>query len=223
MEIFSSIVSFLVALMCCIFMRGENIENETMYDERQALGRGKAFRNAFFTLIIYSVTLAVLHSFFNIFIFDNLLTSVLVGTLISLSVFSVTAIKEDSFNAVAENFILRGFFIFLIGFVNLFLGIGHIVMGNILVNGKITINCLNGLIAILLLTIFYWNWKRFCKVEKEFLEEYEEDNEMNLTAEEILELERMQIEECKIVTDDEIEEFEKLANDILEENCDKEE
>ena len=64
------------------------------YDERQILGRGQAYKTAFFTLLAYNLVYAIIDSC-DIKWCDPLV-GLLIGLFVSVTVFAVTAITKDA-------------------------------------------------------------------------------------------------------------------------------
>lgn len=120
------------------------------YDERQEAVRGKVFKASYFTLLIY---LLVWGSFDVItgIVWCDTYTGIFIGAVLSVLVFAISSIFSGAYFRVGDKpgtFI--GIFAFL-GLVNLALGITRAVYGQIIVDGKLTHNCISLLVGIMCL------------------------------------------------------------------------
>lgn len=112
------------------------------YDERQLIYQGKAYKYAFYTLLIYSgLILAALIAGETVRTYklpvDNS-TLILVGIMLSVLVFAIYSILKDAYFRMNENkkFLLGVFWV--LAAVNLGLGIFHVINGDIATGGIIT-------------------------------------------------------------------------------------
>jgi hypothetical protein len=112
------------------------------YDERQLIYQGKAYKYAFYTLLIYSGL--ILAAFiagdaagtYKLPIDNSIL--ILVGIMLSVLVFAIYSILKDAYFRMNENkkFLLGVFWV--LAAVNLGLGIFHVINGDIATGGIIT-------------------------------------------------------------------------------------
>lgn len=124
------------------------------YDERQQLVRGKGFKYAFFTLIIYNFLVTMLDSSMERqYVESGVL--MITGVMIGAFVYAVYCIWNEGYFSLNENpkRVLIAFGV--IALVNIGIGILSCIRGVVFVNGVLTINCMNLLCGILLLMIFF--------------------------------------------------------------------
>ncbi len=122
-----------------------------VYDERQIVNRGKAYKYAFITMLIYMVLLEVCYAaadFVGSFKMpvDNM-TLILVGILISVLVYAIYAILKDAYFRPDDNrSFLFGFYIVLT-VMDIVIGIYHVINGDAVKDGMITFFGCGGLLA----------------------------------------------------------------------------
>lgn len=121
------------------------------YDERQKLARGRAFRAGFITVICYEM----LYGFADLMGLRWCVnfTGILIGLFLGLAVFAVMAIVQDAYLAINERMnnwlILCGVVVFANGSCVL----NQAVHGELVRDGMLTENWLNGLCAALFVVI----------------------------------------------------------------------
>ena len=123
------------------------------YDERQELMRGRGFKYAFFTLLIYNF-IAPMSDIMEVELPVDNYALFMIGAIIGLLVYVVYAIWNEAYFSLNENpkkiMIVLG----LIGGLNLAIGVMHILHGTILTNGKLSVNSVNLLLGIVFVIIF---------------------------------------------------------------------
>lgn len=121
------------------------------YDERQKLARGRAFRAGFIAVLCYEA----LYGFADLMGLRWCVnfTGILIGLFLGLAVFAVTAIVQDAYLAINERMnnwlILCGAVVFANGSCVL----NQAVHGELVRDGMLTENWLNGLCAALFVVI----------------------------------------------------------------------
>lgn len=145
-------------------------DKEKVYDERQFLARGQAYKVGFFTLMIYVMIAVCLDEIFEIHILMSL-GGMWIGVCISLAAFAIICILKDAYMSLQEN--ARGIMIVFgaIGFVNiccsslphLLHGEGFTEVGQGVKNGKIyeytklstsSMNLISGILFFILMAVF---------------------------------------------------------------------
>ncbi len=129
------------------------------YDERQIACQGKAYKYAFFSMIIYYAIITMVAMASDLFTSMRIPFAldflVLVGVLIGIVVFAIIAIMKDAYFSLNEN---RTFIIIIFGvtsLINIAIGIVHIVSGDHIEDGVINIansgNLLSGIAMLAVL------------------------------------------------------------------------
>lgn len=97
-------------------------EKEKVYDERQSLARGQAYKVGFFTLIIYVMIAAVLDEIFDIHILMSF-SGMWIGVCLSIAIFAIICILKDAYMSLQEN--ARGIIIVFgcVGIMNICCGL----------------------------------------------------------------------------------------------------
>ena len=145
-----SIIAFisLIAIVVIVFITTKLRKNQTpKYDERQEMVRGKAYKYAFFTMLIFGA----LYMYCSLFIESELLlasVALMIDMFIGLVVYAVYSIWNDAFATL--NGISKSYIIFLACTVVLNLGnaIGTIKDGSIIANGTLTLDSISLVCAI---------------------------------------------------------------------------
>lgn len=145
----------IAAVVLVLFARKAHTDgcSRPRYDERQELARGRGYKYAFFTILVYEALYGVLRSAFGWSLLDDL-TGSFVGIFAGIAVYACYAIWHDAYFALNEK---RRYYIWLfavITAINLAVGAGHIVRGELIVDGVIHYaNSLNLLCAALFLVV----------------------------------------------------------------------
>ena len=145
-----SIIAFisLIAIVVIVFITTKLRKNQTpKYDERQEIVRGKAYKYAFFTMLIFGA----LYMYCSLFIESEFLlasVALMIDMFIGLVVYAVYSIWNDAFATI--NGISKSYIIFLVCTVVLNLGnaIGTIKDGSIIANGTLTLDSISLVCAI---------------------------------------------------------------------------
>lgn len=145
----------LVAVVGVIFARFAHTDGarKPKFDERQELVRGRGYKYAFFTLIIYQMLYAAVKTGFGWAVLDDI-TGMFVGLFLSIAVYACYAIWHDAYFALNEK---RRYYIGLFAAVtvlNAVIGIGHVARGEFVMDGVVRFsNSLNLMCAVLFLVI----------------------------------------------------------------------
>ena len=153
----------LVALIAFVIRALDKKNNRPAkkFDERQQLLRGRAYKSAFWVLVAY----VVFNGFFTLATgieWADLMTGTFTGILLSLTVFIVACIKNDSYFPINQRPKLFNV-IFTLGLVvNLALGIINLYDSDeqFLTNGEFNFHVLSFMVAIMLLAVLI---SLFCK------------------------------------------------------------
>lgn len=95
-----AVAFFLVFVLLIILRIKGKLMTEGEYDERQLVGRGKAYQYAFFSLIFYNVIYGYLDAVGVKWCLPSV--GVMVGVLFGVTVFAVTAICRDAFIGIRD-------------------------------------------------------------------------------------------------------------------------
>ena len=145
-----SIIAFisLIAIVVIVFITTKLRKNQTpKYDERQEIVRGKAYKYAFFTMLIFGA----LYMYCSLFIESEFLlasVALMIDMFIGLVVYGVYCIWNEAFATI--NGIPKSYIIFLVCTVVLNLGnaIGTIKDGSIIANGTLTLDSISLVCAV---------------------------------------------------------------------------
>lgn len=94
------LVALLVVLLITLFMRSHD-NRKYDFDERQKLARGKAYRNALFTLVGYLLITAIFDSMTGVQ-WSDYFTEVSIGMCLSVDVFTIQCIFSDACVSLKE-------------------------------------------------------------------------------------------------------------------------
>lgn len=122
------------------------------YDERQQLVRGRGFKYAFFTMVIYNFILGFL-AFMEIQ-YGDMGTEMINGILAGCVVYVVYCVWNDGYFSMNENMPRILVVLGLIGLMNIILGILSILQGKIMENGILTIRSTNLSCGLMILVLF---------------------------------------------------------------------
>lgn len=145
----------LVAVICFLFGRKFYTDGsrKPKFDERQELVRGRGYKYAFFTLLVYHLLYALLKTGFGWTVLDEM-TGMFIGLYLSIGVYACYAIRHDAYFALNEkrwNYILL---FAVIAVINAVLGIAKILRDEFVVDGVISYtSSMNLLLAVLFLAI----------------------------------------------------------------------
>lgn len=128
--------------------KGSNFE----YDERQQLARGNGFKYAYVTSIVYNGVLCLL-TVTGISIPVELSVLIMMGILFTVLVYAVYCIKHDAYVSLNENANRLMILFTILGGINFFIGVMHLIHGTMVVEGILTFHGINLLCGILLLVV----------------------------------------------------------------------
>lgn len=125
------------------------------YDERQQLVRGKGFKYAFFTLMIYNFLASIFVSFMMEKQYIENGALMIMGILIGVFVYAAYCIWNEGYFSLNENpkRVLIAFGV--LAAVNIGIGILNFFNGSSFVDGMLTIHCMNLFVGILFFMIFF--------------------------------------------------------------------
>lgn len=140
------IILFIIILFA---LRKKNPKPE--YDEMQIAARGKAFKSGFFSLLIANmlcmgISTAEISWLPVFFIFT-------VGSLAGITVFIISAIKNDAYFGLNENRRSSSIFIGAMGLLNLVIGVVNISLRGVLKDGELNMAFLNIMVFVLSVVI----------------------------------------------------------------------
>ena len=142
------VIFILITLVVPVLITSKLRKNQTpKYDERQEIVRGKAYKYAFFTMLIFGA----LYMYCSLFVGRELLlasVALMIDMFIGLVVYVVYCIWNEAFATI--NGISKSYIIFLACTVVLNLGnaIGTIKDGSIIANGTLTLDSISLVCAI---------------------------------------------------------------------------
>ncbi|MCI5700205.1 MAG: hypothetical protein MR308_07505 [Lachnospiraceae bacterium] len=136
------------------------------YDERQELVRGRGFKYAFFTLMIYNGIYLILNLLFDKMPADPA-SGIFIGICISVSVYAIYGIWHDGYLALNENPVRVIVAFICIGLFNVVVTIHSFMEGDIIVDGQLTFHSTNLFCAVLLLLIAATILVKRIKTQKE--------------------------------------------------------
>lgn len=147
------IIVAIIGFVVGIIAKKKN-QSPKVYDERQQLLRGRAYKQAFWVLVAY----LGLNGIFNLLTgieWADLTTNTAIGIFLSLTVFIIACIKNDAYFQVNQN---RNLFYWILG-----IGIAANLAGGIfmstsedeqfITNGALNVHILNFMIVIMLLAV----------------------------------------------------------------------
>ena len=145
----------LVAAVCFLFARKVHTDGarKPKFDERQELVRGRGYKYAFFTLMVYQLLYAVLKTAFGWTVLDEM-TELFIGLYLAIGVYACYAIWHDAYFALNEKRVYYIWLFAVIAVINGGVGIAHILRGEVVVDGVINyVNSMNLLGAVLFLVV----------------------------------------------------------------------
>lgn len=125
---------------------------KTKYDEMQELVRGRAYKYAFWTLVIYEVLL-IIADCFSLDLHSSSYMLQFTGVIISVMVHAVYSIRNDAYIGLNTNPKRFAIICTFISLINLAIGIGSITTGGLLENGLVRDSFTNLLCGISFLVI----------------------------------------------------------------------
>ena len=122
------------------------------YDERQKLIRGKGYKMAFCTLVVYEFILMIGHTYTDN-LFMDYFTERILGIFLAIGVHGCYCIMHDGYFALNDK--NRGTIvsIIVIGMINIFLGVDSVISGVAVDDGRLTYRSINLICGAMLLAI----------------------------------------------------------------------
>lgn len=147
-------VGILFGIMCKVLMAKfftKDKSGKSKYDERQKIVRGRGYKYGFFTLLICMALDILLGTTLEMYI-DR---SVLIFTSLCLAVVvhAAYSIWNDGYFSINEEPTKIIIVLSVIGVINLWIGIRHIVHGTIIEEGIVGMNAMNLICGIMMLLI----------------------------------------------------------------------
>lgn len=144
-------VGLVVVAFCFKYVRirkGSNFE----YDERQQLTRGTGFKYAYVTSIVYNGVLCLL-TITGIPLPIDQSVVILIGMLLSVLVYVIYCIQHDAYVSLNENANRLMIVFTVIGVINTFIGVMHLIHGTMFEDGVFTFHGINLLCGIFMLVV----------------------------------------------------------------------
>ena len=144
----SGITVVLIVYLITRVTHGKNKD----FDERQTAARGKAFQYAFITTALGELLYVCLEA--GGIVFADSSIGPLLPVLLGAAVFAVTAVANDAYLSLRES--AKSAFLFPLLFLalNLLIGIPKLIDGKVIVDGLLTFDGINLIIAALFLILF---------------------------------------------------------------------
>lgn len=171
-------LGILIYALLNLYMNDKNKQNMRKYDERQELERGRAYKTAFYVMLIYFITFGIFDSCGYKLPMD-LLSIVLIGIVISTIILGIYLVSHDAYFSLRENPKRVFLSIIFIGILNILLGILQFTSGDVIVDGVLTYRCANIVVGIGMFVLAMGVFVVLQKMKKEEAEceEKEEDDE----------------------------------------------
>jgi len=149
------IVAVISVIFILVFLKATKTDGsiKCKYDERQELVRGRGFKYAFFTMLIYNFVIPMFE-LCDIELPADGTALFMLGAIFGLLVYVVYAIWNEAYFSLNENpkAVMIGFA--FIGLLNLGFGIARMVEGTFLTDGKLTYTSMNFMLGIVFMIIF---------------------------------------------------------------------
>jgi len=146
------VVSF-VAIIILLKLTKKDGTIKCKYDERQDLIRGRGFKYAFFTILIYNMIIPML-KICGVELPADSAALFMIGAIAGMLVYVIYAIWNEAYFSLNENPKAIMIVFAFIGLINLALGIVRMFDGTFLTDGKMTFNSINFLLGIGFVIIF---------------------------------------------------------------------
>ena len=142
----------LIVLFLVLITKNHALESPK-YDERQELERGRGFRYAFFTMLIYYCLLFIfLSAGLTLYVDFNLLFSL--GLFLGTFVHVAYCIWHEAYFALNQKASTVMILFLLVGLANLLVTITHFISGDLIQDGRFTPVILNALCALMFFSVF---------------------------------------------------------------------
>lgn len=151
------IISLLLTAALILVTRGKMGKGICEYDERQELVRGRGFKYAFFTLMIYEFMTGLMEKLLEIRWWDTL-TGNIMGIVLAISIFAVYCIWNDAYISLGEQLKRLYFLLGIGGLLNLIVAFSNLHCEGAETEGGLGIWIVNlaiGLMSLLLCVILF--------------------------------------------------------------------
>lgn len=131
-----------VAIVITIIKIKAKDEPKPEYDERQLKARGECFQIAFFALIIMLLLDGFIREALD-YNWSSYLMGVGITGIVTITLFCVMSIMKDAYIAIGKNLFKFGIIMFVVGGLNILLGIINGIEEGFLSAGMVTEYCIN--------------------------------------------------------------------------------
>lgn len=171
-------VGFLVGVclvfFCLLWLGIYLRKHRTRYDERQELVRGRGYKYAYFTLLIYELLYWCIiwggNSAIDSFLEPKI--GFFLGLCISVLVYAVYCILNDGYYGINEHWKTTMFGFGILGFINLFAALTN--RQELIVDGKAGDYMMNLICGVMILVVVFTSFLKFLKDKKKFEQEDDE-------------------------------------------------
>lgn len=154
MKFFGMVVGILAGVLFGVFllsMARKDKSAKAKFDERQEIVRGKAFKCAYFTLLVYQVLDAFVLARIDILPMEDSLV-IATGIFVSVLVFAVYSIWNEGYFSLNEE---PKKVLWIFAFICLInLAIAFMNRDSLMVDGKLTLDCLNLFVGVVFAIIY---------------------------------------------------------------------
>lgn len=142
----------IVVALCFKYVKIRKQGSNFEYDERQQLARGNGFKYAYVTGIVYNGVLCLL-TMAGIPLPAEQSVLIMIGILLTVLVYAVYCIQHDAYVSLNENANRLMIVFIILGGINTFIGVMHVIHGTMFENGIFTFHGINLLCGIFLLVV----------------------------------------------------------------------
>lgn len=150
-----TLVFAITALITILIMKLTKTDGavKCKYDERQELVRGRGFKYAFFTIMIYNFAVAYIQVC-SVNLPADSSALLMIGAILGLLVYVIYAIWNEAYFSLNENPKKVMIILSFIGLMNLVIGIVQMIEGRFLENGVLTYTSMNFILGVVFVIIF---------------------------------------------------------------------
>ena len=160
-----AISALLIVVLLAMTQKGEGLKQN--YDERQELLRGKGFKYAFYTMLILNFALFTFETA-EVYLPMSAGIAMFFSELIGVGVYAVYCIWKDAYFALNQKANTLTAVFFVMGTMNLMMGIDAFVKGVAIQNNQLTFRSMNLFCGILMLVLCgTLLLKKFCQDREE--------------------------------------------------------
>ncbi len=160
-----------VLLAIILFVTKNDGSLKCRYDERQELFRGRGYKAGFFTFLCYCILYGILHDVMEIRVISAS-AAMFAGICLSVSVYACYCIRHDAYLALNEKPVRIMVSFFLVSLLNLGIGAYHLIQGDLVENGVLSISALNPICGLMMGILAFTMLLRY-RSERRHLEEEE--------------------------------------------------